>query len=805
VSAGKGTIQKVDDEGTGKDTQVDGGRSEPTDTGTAPAADVITSARPEPTATAKPADDKANDDDDKGEEERTNIDAGPPRSGEVWDEGTTVEEKASAVQAVAARAAQRAGGTATDASAPDLGGGIDEPTVEDPARPLPLLAPLPPVVAPSAAPAPAKLPVKPAAKAAAPKTSGARLVVMAGNDTGREFELDLHRTLSVGRAVDNDIVLTDIAVSRRHLDLSHDGQYWVLRDRGSGNGTMVNDRVEDGSCRLYHADRIELGNTVFRFEMPSAPSPSPQLGWGQRDDDEASTVAGARSQRSIETPPTAREPMQADPRPTAPMPRVRPVPDAAKRAALPPPKRGSGAQPVAEMQSADGVERSEEVVIAMPIPAAPRGDDSATVLPLADASGPAPAASSAPVQRAATGRHMTSTALVEPRPFDQPAPPYPFVVKPPSAGKMIAVGVGALLLSAIIGVVAALTSDDDGDAAAVKLPASTWGTDESAIATALPVAREEPTAPAAPTTPAATETPPAPEPAAKPAATETTTPAPTTTPKEPAAEPTTPAPMAAAIVPTREPEPEIEMPAGAAAAARSEPSPSRAAEPTPPRASKPAPRPPRRTATRVEDPEPTPARATPAKSPAAAKKKAQSQYAARDFKGAAATLRAAADVFGPDETESDELTSLADDYDAVGSGITAGNAATASNAVDAMNAFLRAQQSDRRAGGVHAAYLRDRVALVAPKAAASFMAKGNLEMAKRAADTAVTAGAGSSATVVQVRQSLERKAGEIYASAVKIQATKPDDARLLYRRILKIVETTSPWYAKAYRAVNTKP
>jgi hypothetical protein len=81
------------------------------------------------------------------------------------------------------------------------------------------------------------------------------------------------------------------------------------------------------------------------------------------------------------------------------------------------------------------------------------------------------------------------------------------------------------------------------------------------------------------------------------------------------------------------------------------------------------------------------------------------------------------------------------------------------------------------------------------------MARGNLEAAKKAVDTAVSVGAGASPTVQQVRQSLERKAGELYASGMKMLSSEPEDARALLRRVLKIVDASSPWYGKAYKVV----
>jgi len=100
--------------------------------------------------------------------------------------------------------------------------------------------------------------------------------------------------------------------------------------------------------------------------------------------------------------------------------------------------------------------------------------------------------------------------------------------------------------------------------------------------------------------------------------------------------------------------------------------------------------------------------------------------------------------------------------------------------------------------------IREKLGAVAPKAAAGFMAKGNYEAAKQAADTAVNFGAGSSATVTQVRQSLERKARELYANGQKLLETRPDEGKALLRRVQKIVPPDSPWYIKAYKALNSR-
>ena len=164
-----------------------------------------------------------------------------------------------------------------------------------------------------------------------------RLVVTGGNDAGQEIAVLPGKTYTIGRAVENDIVLTDIAVSRKHFDLRHEAGAWVLVDRGSGNGTLVNGNLEDHPFMLANGDAIEIGNTTFRFELPNG-APRPQSSFDssmdepierqhQRqqndddDEDEPSTVA-CKPVRTDElaTPshvPARSQPMQARQEPRA--------------------------------------------------------------------------------------------------------------------------------------------------------------------------------------------------------------------------------------------------------------------------------------------------------------------------------------------------------------------------------------------------------------------------------------------------------------------------------------------------------
>jgi len=85
------------------------------------------------------------------------------------------------------------------------------------------------------------------------------LRVIAGADAGLEISLGLPN-VRIGAAPDNDMVLTDRAVSRRHAEIRMTPNGLLLRDLGSTNGTFINDvRITeayippDAECRLGYS------------------------------------------------------------------------------------------------------------------------------------------------------------------------------------------------------------------------------------------------------------------------------------------------------------------------------------------------------------------------------------------------------------------------------------------------------------------------------------------------------------------------------------------------------------------------
>ena len=65
------------------------------------------------------------------------------------------------------------------------------------------------------------------------------LHVVGGNDRGKAHPLTRPLT-TIGRGADQDCILADIAVSRRHITISIEGSRYRLKDLGSGNGSLLN-------------------------------------------------------------------------------------------------------------------------------------------------------------------------------------------------------------------------------------------------------------------------------------------------------------------------------------------------------------------------------------------------------------------------------------------------------------------------------------------------------------------------------------------------------------------------------------
>jgi len=624
---------------------------------------------------------------------------------------------------------------------------LDEPTVEDQAQPLPPLSPL------NRRPAEPKIDPK-----------KARLVVIAGNDSGRNFALT-GRRIVVGRSIDNAIVLTDIAVSRRHMEIDFLGDSYIVRDSRSGNGTLVNDEEAEFDCVLKHGDRIEVGNTVFRFEHPASQQQARLSGWGQVADDvdeDASTIAGKR-------PPSPRG-----------------------QAQLPPPQRPG-----------------------LVLPPRPPG-----------ASLPANSPSAPPLAARDSNSSMpiVANAVSLPGPYHESLYHQAHALQPRSSRKLMLGVISGLLVIVLIAIGAIIMSDDgppatadnssakkddakkddakkddakkddakkddakkddakkddakkddakkDDDKPRVTLPVTTWGTNEVVLASHYGI-KAEMMPQVAPRTKTADDD-----------SKDTDTKDADTKPDKVAVAKTTKAPD-----PVKDDPPKADV---KKTAAKKKPVVAKKANI---RKRRPLRRVKRRWTPRVRRVSTAPAR-----------RRALAQYRNKQFKAASTTLNAMASNKSVSKKEADKLRSLATNYTAVAANLRKGSNSKNRNPTSAMAAYRRALSLDRRAaGGAHASFIRIQLGIVAPKAAGSYMAQGRFSAAKKAADAAVNYGSGGSPAVRRVRAGLARKAAAYYRTAMRIRKKAPMSAKMKLRAILKMVDAKNVWYRRAYSALNNR-
>lgn len=92
-----------------------------------------------------------------------------------------------------------------------------------------------------------------------------RLVVDSSDVLRSGIPFTVGSGLRIGRSTDNDVVLDEGIVSGRHARIVAPG---TLVDEGSTNGTLVNGRRLEGRAALRDGDVVQVGSTVFRFEVP---------------------------------------------------------------------------------------------------------------------------------------------------------------------------------------------------------------------------------------------------------------------------------------------------------------------------------------------------------------------------------------------------------------------------------------------------------------------------------------------------------------------------------------------------------
>jgi hypothetical protein len=97
-----------------------------------------------------------------------------------------------------------------------------------------------------------------------------RLIVVAspGGEPVEGTSLALDAIATIGRDVNNAIVVEDQFASAEHAILTFRGRAWYIEDLESTNGTFVNGSPVHGVSPLGFGDVIQVGQVRLRLERP---------------------------------------------------------------------------------------------------------------------------------------------------------------------------------------------------------------------------------------------------------------------------------------------------------------------------------------------------------------------------------------------------------------------------------------------------------------------------------------------------------------------------------------------------------
>ncbi|MBN2044691.1 MAG: FHA domain-containing protein [Anaerolineales bacterium] len=94
-----------------------------------------------------------------------------------------------------------------------------------------------------------------------------QLVLRVGPSPGKVFPL-MKNEVTIGRDINNEIVINDAEVSRKHCRLTMAEDSFSIEDLGSTNGTWINERRISGRHILRNGETVRLGdNITLIYEM----------------------------------------------------------------------------------------------------------------------------------------------------------------------------------------------------------------------------------------------------------------------------------------------------------------------------------------------------------------------------------------------------------------------------------------------------------------------------------------------------------------------------------------------------------
>jgi pSer/pThr/pTyr-binding forkhead associated (FHA) protein len=169
------------------------------------------------------------------------------------------------------------------------------------------------------------------------------VIVLAGPD--RNKTASLVDQMSVGREVDNNLILSDPRASRHHALIVRRGQSFVVEDLDSANGVFINGRRISGSQPINLGDKLTIGDT--EMTLRSTPSAETLVSVSASTAVAAQAAAQAQPDATDQTP-VRMAAVSPSPQPAAvPPPQPVAAPPPRPVAAPPPPAPAAVKTPVA--------------------------------------------------------------------------------------------------------------------------------------------------------------------------------------------------------------------------------------------------------------------------------------------------------------------------------------------------------------------------------------------------------------------------------------------------------------------------
>lgn len=100
-----------------------------------------------------------------------------------------------------------------------------------------------------------------------PRGADAWLIAERGGGLRAEERFDLIGGLSIGRSKESDVRIEDRYASSLHARVFERGGRHFVEDMNSTNGTLLNGAELRGEAELIDGDAVQIGDTVFRFEV----------------------------------------------------------------------------------------------------------------------------------------------------------------------------------------------------------------------------------------------------------------------------------------------------------------------------------------------------------------------------------------------------------------------------------------------------------------------------------------------------------------------------------------------------------